>query len=579
MNESRENGGLWVRAVVGTRAVLLAMDATPAVREGLLGFAIGKRDVDGRINWLRGFKFFEEVDLDPIPGERRSTYFHPIQSFLWGDYSVLPDTEIEYVVCAVRGQPTALLHGPEVELKVRTQSETTGEQSVFFNRGAIPSQAFADRFGGEGPTEEELLDPTHEKVRWLSRGLLEAALAFIAQANSAKFELRVAAYEFYYEPILVALKTAAVLGVQVRISFDGGDKRRNGSIKATTTSLANQEAIQRVGLESISNLTLYPRTLYGSIPHNKFILLLKEGRPIQVWTGSTNLTSSGFLGQSNVGHVVRREDIARQYNRYWEALAKDLPTTPFKRKVMDISPDPGDVLAPEPTVIFSPRRSGMMTWYARHLGEARECVMFTAAFGVAPQLAEKFAEDKDFLRFVLMERKDRNAKEQAQLESDKDTIIALGTSLNRETIRLGLPGHQLDQWFKREEHFRKRGHIFYVHTKYMLIDCLGDDPKVFTGSANFSDNSVERNDENMLLLRGASAMTVAHIYTVEFHRLFNHFYFRTVALRRAEAQRSSGRQTRRVAVLDSSDRWVRRHFREGSFHDRRRRMFKVRGTT
>ena len=44
---------------------------------------------------------------------------------------------------------------------------------------------------------------------------------------------------------------------------------------------------------------------------------------MQVWTGSTNITPSGFLGQSNVGHLIRDEAIARAFLAYWEQLATD----------------------------------------------------------------------------------------------------------------------------------------------------------------------------------------------------------------------------------------------------------------
>ena len=69
-------------------------------------------------------------------------------------------------------------------------------------------------------------------------------------------------------------------------------------------------------------------------------------------------------------------------------------------------------------------------------------------------------------------------------------------------------------------------HVSYVHSKFLLIDPLGDDPIVVTGSANFSDASTNDNDENMLVIRGDRR--VADIYFTEFNRLFNHYYFRSV---------------------------------------------------
>src|SRR5262249_52689626 len=71
------------------------------------------------------------------------------------------------------------------------------------------------------------------------------------------------------------------------------------------------------------------------------------------------------------------------------------------------------------------------------------------------------------------------------------------------------------------------GFVFFVHTKFLLIDPLSDDPLVCSGSANFSSNSLLQNDENMLLVRGDTR--VAGIYMTEFDRIFRHFYFRDIA--------------------------------------------------
>ncbi len=45
----------------------------------------------------------------------------------------------------------------------------------------------------------------------------------------------------------------------------------------------------------------------------------------------------------------------------------------------------------------------------------------------------------------------------------------------------------------------------------MPLDALTDEPKLFTGSANFSENAVTGNDENMLLMRGPDFAEAAGI--------------------------------------------------------------------
>jgi HKD family nuclease len=184
--------------------------------------------------------------------------------------------------------------------------------------------------------------------------------------------------------------------------------------------------------------------------------------------------------------------------------------------------------------LFSPRhRATMLQWYANRMLDATETVMFTAAFGVNEQFVLPLADDRDFLRFVLMEK--RPAKElQDRLRGDRDLVLSYGAVLgeiatfeNNERKTRRIKEFGLDQWFQEEEHYRKGGNIFFVHTKFLLIDPLSDDPLVCTGSANFSDNSLTQNDENMLLIRGNTR--VADIYLTEFDRIFRHFYFRNVA--------------------------------------------------
>jgi phosphatidylserine/phosphatidylglycerophosphate/cardiolipin synthase-like enzyme len=570
MRKRASNDGISIHAISGSHAVLLAMDANDQAQKGLLGFAIIEQAAgsdQGR--WLRGFKFFEETVPDPQPGERRSTLEHPIQSFLWGDYSVEPDTEYQYIIRPVYGTPANLEYGSDVTVTVRTEPTETGTHSVFFNRGAIPSQKFADLFGNRPPADQN--DPDAEDVKWLSRGLLEAALAFIGQARGPRFALRVAAYEFSYPPILNALAAAAASGADVRIVYEDGQFKEHGVLKNTSTTNMNREAIRDSNIENQSNLTLIPRRNRRGIPHNKFIILLENAHPVQVWTGSTNFTPSGFLGQTNVGHIVRAEAVARQYLAYWTELSGDPEAETFQTWCSDNTPFPGDTLPPVGiTSIFSPRqRSKMLGWYGDRIEGAAQTVMLTAAFGVTRKLAERFDNDRDFLRFLLMESKNRSAETQAMLERDRDTRIALGTSLNKDAITFEMGGHRLDEWFRTEEHFRKKGHVFYVHTKIMMIDTMSEDPLVFSGSANFSPNSLLSNDENMLLIRGDTR--VSDIYTVKFMRLFNHFYFRYIF----QLLTTQGRNDpTKAAFLDPTDGWVARHFRAGTYHCRRRELFK-----
>jgi phosphatidylserine/phosphatidylglycerophosphate/cardiolipin synthase-like enzyme len=90
------------------------------------------------------------------------------------------------------------------------------------------------------------------------------------------------------------------------------------------------------------------------------------------------------------------------------------------------------------------------------------------------------------------------------------------------------PGGKIEegwgQWLKETLTGFNGSVVLYIHTKFMLIDPLGDAPLIITGSANFSEPSIDSNDENMLIIKGNKR--VADIYLGEYFRIFDHLYFR-----------------------------------------------------
>lgn len=564
MRKKANKGGFDVRAITGSNVVMLAIDANKAARKGLLGFALKREShTENESYWLKGLKVFRETEPNPGPGRKYSTLEHPIQSFLWSDYTAKPGHDYTFTLRPVYGTPKNLTYGDDVTLRVSTEAEDAGKHAVYFNRGAIASQAFADKFGNSGPKDPD--DPADETTAWLSRGLLEAALAFVDDTKADE-TLRVAAYEFSYPPILAALAAARKRGVDVVVVYEAGKETVKGKRVETAATKANARAIKAANLPKAM---LRPRHNRNDIPHNKFIVRVsKTAGRTAVWTGSTNFTPSGFLGQSNVGHIVRDAGVAKEYLAYWEQLAGDAEWNDLRQWNEDNSPEPAGMTAADSMVtLFSPRKNdAMLKWYAERIANAKETVMFTAAFGVNATLAASFAKDVSFLRYIILE-KPLDAKARKLLAKDKDLQIANGAALGKRTLRTKVPGWKLDKWFHAEGHYRYEGFVFYVHTKYLLVDPLSDDPLVISGSANFSKNSLVNNDENMLIIRGDTR--VADIYLTEFDRLFRHFYFRNVANDLA----ASGDGDVKAIFLTPDDSWVDENFAPKRLKSKRRKLF------
>ena len=385
------------------------------------------------------------------------------------------------------------------------------------------------------------------------RGLEETLLAFIGQATDPSWTLRGAFYEFEYPGVLDALAIAAASGADLRLVVDC-------SPAADSPRAANLAAIAAAGLDS----QVIRREHSSAIAHNKFLVALHNGVPVAVWTGSTNLTEGGLFGQSNVGHACHTPAVAAAYLEYWQQLAADPTTAALKPWVGAHPPVPTGAPAAGTTTLFSPRRgsNGLLDWYVSLIGGATGSVFLTAAFGVAARLRPAFLDDRDLLRYVLL---DNN-------QGGVDLIIRDADPDNQVSVGSALPAGGFGQW-AGESTLGLDQHVHFIHTKILLIDPLGDDPIVVSGSANFSPASVSSNDENMLVIRGDPA--VADVYLTEYMRLFTHYEFRYALTaphpggdHALTAQPVTPRQT-----LATDDSWVARWYQPSSAQEKERHLF------
>ena len=499
MRAKVRKNGLAVHAIAGTHTVLLGLDATRKVARGLLGFAIYRQDdTEGEGYWLKSSLAFAE---NATGTHLYSQYENPIQTFRWGDYTAKPDHRYCYQVVPVYGKPKWLKYGSGVSVHIATESVNDETHRIFFNRSVAGSQAFVREFGP--PDKKKLNDPESAEHKWLSRGLEEAMLAFINEARDETWAIHGCLYEFAYQPILRALGAASKRGVEVKITYDarGAAEENEPEIKKA-----------RVGKLAI------PRKGVGiAISHNKVLILLKDEKPFAVWTGSTNVTLGGLIGQSNVGHAVYDAEVAQIYYDYFQQLSTNPPRRTLAPWNDKHTPLNDENKAREIEVVFSPRTDiEALDYYATLMSRAKSGVFLTAAFGVSTQLTAVLQEKKRYLRYLLMDNPGQrfNRDNTQKIAKNHFDRIALG-----DVIRAGA----LADWH-RETLTGLNAHVRYLHTKYMLIDPLGAHPIVISGSANFSEASTMKNDENMLIIR--DNRKVADIYLTEYMRLFDHFSFR-----------------------------------------------------
>jgi phosphatidylserine/phosphatidylglycerophosphate/cardiolipin synthase-like enzyme len=552
MRVSRSKNGITAKAYAGSTGVLLGMNVSPERRDGLLGFAIEREDVQrNERDWLQNLLRFAGDVREA--GERRTPVDSnqaPFQKFRWSDYRVYPGRDYKYTVHAVYGAPGSLELTKGPTLGVRTAGTDSGEHRVLFNRAAAASQAFARKF----PQVETALRENQKRNRslpesqrtdfqlppevleWLTRGVLEQIVEFVDAAAGPGWGLDVAIYEYELEEIAAAVRRAHERGVEVRVVYHGkvGDPQTE----------ENEHTLHDLPAEAKR-----PRVT-RALCHHKFIVLSRvtdEGRePVRVLCGSTNFTHNGVYRQANVVHVVDKPEAAAAYLQLFEVLWAENNPAATKRWIDEHNPmKAGDDLF----IGFSPR-SGQkdIAFFADAVRAARQDVLFCTAFSLHADIRGALLGDDgdEVLRYGLENKR----SEITGFHADRSADFTATAFLND-----GFEG------FLKESTAGQRGNIL-IHTKLIVVDFTSDSPTVISGSHNLSNNASGSNDENYLIV--CNNPDVADVYGCELMRLYDHYRFRFAAKKDKPAE---------PLALARTDEWAQQYYVEGSLPWRDRVLF------
>jgi phosphatidylserine/phosphatidylglycerophosphate/cardiolipin synthase-like enzyme len=497
---SKSLGSFTARALVGSRSIMLAWDHVgPAVeRDGLLGFAIHRFDLTvGDDDWLMGQKRFAGQEA---LGPNIASDLAPFQRFRWGDYGAYPGHHYRYEIHPVRGTAAQPDPQPAIKLSIEAAEHLADGVGVYSNRGVTASLAYNGRFK---IPPQDLPEPKRtEAYDWLTRDIKPALFAFIRAAAPGD-ELRVAIYEFEDEDIRAELLAAVGRGVHLRLVHHArpGDKQ-------TTENVANVTPLAAAGAEVIA------RTNVENISHDKFIVHLVGGgagaapTPTRVWTGSTNFTRAGLYLQTNLGLVFEASEIADGFARYWDILAGDPVKTVAKPAVGALVAQVRATLPGGPTVFFSPVTGKELLDVAVDIvSSVRELILFSSPFGLDGAIRDAInTNDQDVVEYGLV-----NTTQGAMVQQ----LPHAQSRFSWFTTPAWMPKYDGRPWDAKPVGQHK------IHTKSIVADPFGASPRMLLGSANFSDESVNRNDENAFLVEGDRRASA--IVATEFLRMFDHY--------------------------------------------------------
>jgi phosphatidylserine/phosphatidylglycerophosphate/cardiolipin synthase-like enzyme len=506
---------------------------TDAPIPGCRGFAIErgargpKGDArDGFINTWVGFKGGKHT-----AGESRPSTVWPVQRYLWSDYVVSFGQQIRYRVIPMVGPGDKLQKAPAAQWSSWSSWVTVGTSKTkgfhaYFNRGIIPSQFMARQADKQNKfkqlLQQNINDPKSGIRKFLSGTLRVQLIDLLSKAQSAGVNVHAALYELNDPELIAALKS---LGGNCSLILASG-AYKSANKKKGTPAVPDENKNCRVDLKKNSKVQVFDRLVKSPhFAHNKFVVFSDpSGKPEKVWTGSTNWTVTGLCTQTNNGLLIDDAQIAVGYRRRWEAL-KDAKAAYPKTLAAD-----GSKVA-----THSLDRARIRAWNVpcqkyvdlvdakKYISAAKQGIVFLM---FNPGKGDGKRKQNALIQDILA----LNTKElfiEGVLNQDpggsKDPMIQLthkGQQLPPLSVPAILPKNlqrAATGWFKSTFQYN----MVMIHSKVIVIDPLGRNPVVMTGSHNLGPKASASNDDNLVIIENAPELATE--YAVYVMNIYGHY--------------------------------------------------------
>jgi len=539
---------------------------------GCLGFSVIRHDA--KTNSKRALPAMVGFPSAKNAGKKFSdTDEWPVQKYSWKDLFAKRGGTYWYEIVPMIGKPGHLTPDTKV---MRTNSVTLdpdhGNNSVFFNRGIISTQAVARSLPknskglpSTGRLKNFIEDPKNALRARLVGDLEKGVVTLLERAKKEKGECYCALYELSDKDLIDHLK---VLKNKVHIVLsNAGEDTNKGKGDGDKTNAAARHDLHKLKLD------VQDRMLgKGHIGHNKFIVYVKNRVARAVLSGSTNWTPTGLCAQSNNAILIESKALAEEYLDYWKFLKNDTTTAkkdktklqgksfrgrnqkklPTQKLNPEQSKDNGIVRAwfspntPQKSVPRGKNKDGSaklpptpadLTEVFESIENAKQGVLFLAFIPGSPSIVSKLkevydAKVKDKKLFYLrgaatssdpasifrVDLYHRSSKSDANVRGVKDPPGAAKPNGSVSSVA-GI----FATFAKWEAEIYKIGHAV-IHDKILVIDPFTDSSVVVTGSHNLGFKASYANDENMLVIRNDRSIAAA--YAAHVLDVYEHYRWR-----------------------------------------------------
>jgi len=498
----------------------------------------------------------------PKSGDHEPSSKWPFQRFNWTDHAVDVGNKVRYRVTAMidDGSGPPYKSGPASKWTPWAElSADAGDGfSCYFNRGLVLSQFVARYLKAKKLSPAKFKAQLKKSVDPAFRKFLEGDLGaklgdILGSAKKDGTTLHAALYELDDEKIENAM---IALGSKLNLILaNGSDKSGDGNQSA-------RQHLNDAGIPTIDRLLKSK-----GLGHNKFVVLSDAKGPKAVWTGSTNWSTTGLCTQINNGLLIADKRVAKIYRKQWDRLKDasppELDPANFPKTLISANDKTTDVTVggAKVTIQFTRTSDGSDMEALRELINGAKTsilfLMFTPGKQGLHSLAAERANDRHmYIRGVVSTLgnepgdSDKNVLDIKLVSSDKDFKPDRYTVVQPQG-----EGVAFGSWIAevtRKTFLSQIGHAI-VHSKVLVIDPLSDDPVVVTGSHNFSAPASEKNDENLVIIRGHKKLATA--YATYVMSVYQHYRFRSY-VRETLAQ---GKKP--WSYLDDDDKWLKDELR------------------
>jgi hypothetical protein len=497
-----------LRPYVSPTLVLLAFDwAEGSKIKNFLGFAISRTPgYRGQsTSWLPNRIGFNGPSRDNKDFPSNEC---PIQKFYWWDARIDTDDRGKtyvYKVTPITGTPDDLFAEEDATATatIKIPFSEDGPIGTYFNRAVVSSQAFSKQFGRSLSGEN-----LHKALTWLANGMETVIPAFVKSSPS-------------YEGTIYHLNDTEWI-IPAMEEYPG----RNSSIVYNNNVRdggVNDEAVERLG----DKIEFRPRTR-TAIMHNKFLVTLENGRPTRLVTGSANYTTGGIATQANVIHTFDSPELAKLYLER-KRLLEDDPTKAATAEEASWSKkfEVGDATI---RVFFPPeatRERVSIDTVVRAVQKAKSSVLFCLFKPTDKELMQAIfdAGDAGKMMLGLVNSIPRQEPDGSKKGQEVTIDIYHRSKKDKDVFSHGLlpkNNHPQGFWWETSDLPGMRAQFpVYIHHKFVVIDGHDENPTIFVGSDNMSNNAIHNNDENLLEITNCPRL--GQIYVAEFMRLYEHY--------------------------------------------------------